>query len=304
MRERSSADPAEPVGDRPREQTRRTAERQSLVGLADGVTLPPAALQRLAGNGAVTRLLASSARAGRIPVQRVVSASATYVPQAAALAAITLLDGQIAAAEQDAAHHIQHPAGGIHTARQANYLRHPNPMTWGYCVEEQLDPRATGLGWNTQLPLGGSRPDYYRTVGPAYVFADLTTAGQANPAGNHITTKLVIAAHLYDTTHWQAADVIHTGQRPGGAAPPPIQTNGPVTPLHARRFQEYQAYLRGETGYDELLHQIQQTYGNVTGGTFTQTWDANRRDRFVAAFDQDPDTSESDYSMDTDEESS
>jgi hypothetical protein len=236
-------------------------------------------------------------------VQRVVSASATYAPQAAALVHIGNLDAQVANAEQDAANEIQNPAGGLHTARQANYIRNPTPMTWGYCVEEQLDPVAMGLGWTTQHPMPGSRPDYYKTVGTVEVFADLTTAGQAAPAGNHITGKLAATAHNYpNANQWEAADLIHSGQRPGGGVPPPVQTNGIVTHVHAQHFQRYRAYLGDNSVYDGVLDHVVRVYGRVSSGTFTQTWDAQDRDDFVDEFNVQSDSDESDYAMDSDEE--
>lgn len=237
-------------------------------------------------------------------LQRAVSASATYVPQAAALNAINDLDAEIPGAEQAAAAQVLHPPGGIHTPYQANYIRNPIPMTWGYCVEEQLNPEAQNLGWSTQQVMPNARPDYYRKLGNINVFADLTTATQAGPAGNHITSKLQATAHNYhNAANWQAADITHTGQRPGGAPLPLVQTNGVVTHAHALHFQNYKAYLGGPQAaynpdYDRVFHQ----YGNISSGTFTQTWDKQDRDDFVAAFTAQTDSEESDYSMSSDEE--
>lgn len=39
-----------------------------------------------------------------------------------------------------------------------------------------------------------------------------------------------------------------------------------------------------------------------SGGTFTQAWDEDDRDRFVDAFGDSVESGESDYSMDSDEE--
>jgi hypothetical protein len=235
-------------------------------------------------------------------MQRVVSASATYVPQQAALDEINDLDAEIPGAEQAAANEIRNPAGGMHTARQATYIFNPHPMTWGYCVEEQLDPQARTLGWSTQYGMPGARPDYHRRIGLIDVFADLTTAAQAAPAGNHITGKLSATAHNYNTINWQAADVTHSGQRPGGGAPAPIRPNGNVTLVHAQRFQAYKRYLNRESAYDPVFDQVERVYGNISSGTFTQTWDEQDRDNFVDAFSEQVDSEESEYHMDPDEE--
>ncbi|WP_435735297.1 hypothetical protein V5D56_10495 [Cellulosimicrobium sp. PMB13] len=256
-------------------------------------------LQRTAGNAAVQRLRVLAAAPGHGSVQRVVSLSTTFVPQAAAIAAINLLDAEVTPAEQDAARAIRNRAGGKHTMRQAHYLFQPSPRSWGSCVEEQLDPRARVLGWGTQFGLSGARPDYHRVLGAATVFADLTTATQSNPGGNHITTKLVVAA-FPNKTGWQAADVIHSGIRPGGGQPPPVQTNGLVSAEHARRFQQYHAYLP-DRGYDPLLEQLRRHYGPVSTVTFTQAWDAADRDEFVDAF-QDSVSEEPSESIASDDE--
>lgn len=274
---------------RPPEVRRRAPDTPGHVGGADGSVAPSTAallhLQRLAGNAAVRRLLVPIAVPGCC-VQRVVSPSATYVPQAAATAAITVLDAEVGPAEQDAATALQNPPGGVHTPHQAHYLRHPGPTSWGYCVEERLDPRAAALGWQTQHAMvGGARPDYHRALGAALVFADLTTAAQSNPAGSHITGKLAKVAHQHLTTAaWEAADVLHSGIRPGGGAPPPVMTNGPVTGEHALRFQQYRAYLLDHADYDPGLEEIRKRVGPLSQATFTQVWDEAARDAFVDAF--------------------
>jgi len=279
------------------------AQREAAASIAD--SRPSAAAQRQLAHAIhqAPRVAAQRRQFEGLGVlQRVVSASATYVPQQAALAQITALDGQIATAEQTAANEIQNPTGGIHTAYQANYLRAPGAMTWGYCVEEQLSPRAINLGWSTQHVMPGARPDYHKIVGQTEVFADLTTAGQAAPAGNHITSKLAATAHNFNTANWQAADIVHSGQRPGGGVPPPVQTNGLVTQAHAQHFQRYKAYLGANGVYDPVLNHVAQIYGNISSGTFTQTWNRQARDNFVDAFNVQSDSEESDYSMDSDEE--
>lgn len=262
------------------------SQRGSAQANGPAASLP--ALQRQAGNAAVAALLAErmpGAGSGPAPmVQRVLSPSATYAPHGAALTALQELDAEVPRAERRAARKLRNP-GGTHTPRQATYLLSPQPMTWGYCVEERLDPLARRLGWSTQHRLPGCRPDYYRDIGGVQVFADLTTAAQASPGGNHITTKLTIPhSRGVDATAWQASDLVHSGRMPGHAARPALQTNGTVTKAQSRALQTYRAALIGEeAAYGDAMDRLVRRYGRLSPATFTQVWDAAMRTRFALA---------------------
>lgn len=241
------------------------------------------ALQRTAGNRAVAGLLGAGP-APRATIQRAVSASATYPPGSGALGQIQALDGQIATAEARAGAALQNPAGRRHSKTQAAFLNAPSPRSWGYCVEEQLNPIAAGSGWATQYVLQGARPDYHRLLNGVHVFADLTTTAQANPSGNHITSKLRVPDPSgANAALWHAADITHSGNYPGAAARPALLTNGPVTLAHGRAFQRYRASRLEEGDFDDRLSALHRQYGVLSSARFTQTWDERARDRFTAA---------------------
>lgn len=226
---------------------------------------------------------------GDSAVQRAVSDSAMYAPGAAASVIINALEGQIAAAELAASNFVQNiglPPGYIHTPTQAAYMANPTAALWGMCVEEQLNPLAIGLGWTTQYPLTGSRPDYHQVVGGVDVFVDLTTALQAGVGGNHITGKLATAVTNGDNpATWQAADITHANLNPLNGAPPVIPNyNGNVTQLQMQRLQLYNAYCNDDNAeYDEAKDIVRDLYnGPIHHTTFTQIWNAQQRQQFSA----------------------
>ena len=224
--------------------------------------------------------LADAAAKGAI--QRAISNSALYPPTGATAPLITALEGQIAAADATAQAQLAHPPGGVHTPHQATYIRSPNPTRWGCCVEEQLNPLAAAIGWNTQVALPGARPDYGRNVAPNIeLYVDLTTVAQAGVGGNHITVKLNRSVRPHHVV-WHAADITHNGP-PGGPAPH-LRTNGHVSPTHLARFQAYHRHvLRPGSGFRPKKDDLKRRYGNVSHATFTQIWNANQRSNFSTA---------------------
>ncbi|WP_248800175.1 hypothetical protein [Pseudomonas sp. MWU13-2105] len=135
--------------------------------------------------------------ANQAPIQRAVSRSGTYTAAAALRtaaqtqqinAAWSALDGLVPQAVQDATTGVQAaPANRTHS--QNAYAANQTPALWGMCVEEQLN-NLVGATWDQQVNLGGARPDYGQVFGGIQTYADLTTAAQAGPVGNHITGKL------------------------------------------------------------------------------------------------------------------
>jgi hypothetical protein len=216
------------------------------------------------------------------PMQFAVSHCALYPPSPAAVGLIGALDAQIPIADANAQADLANPPGGVHTPHQANYIQNPIAASWGYCVEEQLDPLAVGLGWATQVPLDKSRPDYTRTILPnTRLFVDLTSVAQAGIGGNHIMGKLAISTNTTGAI-WEASDITHNG--PPGGVPPVLHPNGRVTKLQMQRFQVYKRYISHKGSKysprkDEFFHR----YGHVSHATFTQVWNSNQRRRFSAA---------------------
>lgn len=276
-------------------------------------------LQRQLGNQGVGALLRenagrrssnpSPATVGRqhdLVVQRAVSPSAMWAPNAAATALITTLDGLIAGAEQAASQQVQNLVPvAVHTPTQAAYMYNPTPALWGSCVEEQLNTLALAGGWTTQWPLRGAVPDYGRLLpGGGIVFADLTSAQQAGPGGNHITVKLNTARAndlrqnpFAPAPNWYAADITHGGQNPlgqPGAAQQMPNFNGRVTVVQLRRMQLYNAWCADDNAewtleMARLRDWVRGTYRGIAGNgaihlpAFTQTWNARDRQLFVAA---------------------
>lgn len=242
------------------------------------------------------------------PIQLAVSPSATYAPGANELNEIANLDGQIAAAELAAQNRVTNaPIGYVHTPTQAAYMANPNAAGWGYCVEEQLNLLAPGLGWSTQYPLANSRPDYHKLVGGQQVFVDLTSLAQAGPAGGHITAKLNISApNGIAPANWRAADITHNSLNPLNGLPPvPINYNGVVTLPHMQYFQRYHNFCQNpNANWDPYMQNLFQYYGHMSQARFTQIFNQNDRDIFVQRAQEEPDESSSEeYSSDEDMDS-
>jgi hypothetical protein len=235
-------------------------------------------------------------------IQMVVSPSATYVPGPNELNEIANLDGQIAAAEVTAQNRIANPPMGyVHTPTQAAYMANPTAAMWGYCVEEQLNQLAPGLGWATQYPLANSRPDYHKAVGGQQIFVDLTSAAQAGPAGGHITAKLDISApNGIAPANWKAADITHNSLNPLNGMPAAPNYNGAVTQPHMQYFQRYHNFCQNpHANWDPYMENLFQYYGNISQARFTQVFNQNDRDLFVQRAQEEPDDSSSeDYSSD------
>lgn len=78
---------------------------------------------------------------------------------------------------------------------------------------------------------------------------------------------------------WEAADITHNG--PPGGPVPVLHTNGPVSPLHMRRFQAFKRYCsRPQGGFHPRKDDLRQRYSRVTHATFTQIWTQAQRARF------------------------
>lgn len=213
------------------------------------------------------------------PAQLAPSHSATFAPSPASVPLIAALDAMIPAADAQAQADLAHPPTGTHTRHQAVYINRPTPMNWGYCVEEQLNPLAAAIGWNTQVILSNSHPDYGMTIAPnTELFVDLTSVAQAGVGGNHITTKLNASNRPLGQT-WEGADITHNG--PPGGPVPVLHTNGPVSPLHMRRFQAFKRYCnRPQSGYHPLKDNLRRRYRGLTHATFTQIWNRQQRGNF------------------------
>lgn len=239
-------------------------------------------LQRLAGNRATTKLLARSAPT----VQRAVSPSATWPPAGGGPEEVLIdqLDALIPAAEAAATSSVQ-ANKVIRTAREASYIRRPNPTTWGCVVEEKLDPPAAGIGWSTQQRLIGARPDYYRFSNNIHVFADLTTAGQAGIGGNHITPKLQKAGYTSADADVAAGDVTHMGTNPRGIVGPAVVLGNATMP-QMLAFQHYRGYRDLDSGYNDKLAKLVRQHRKVTHSAFTTKWSDKKRQRFASAVDR------------------
>ncbi len=228
-----------------------------------------------------------SVSSNRAPMQMAVSASAVYALNQGR-AAVTTLDGRIAAAETAASNFVQNinlPNGYSHTPHQAAYMANATARGWGNCVEEQLNPVAIGLGWSTQNLGHGSNPDYSATISGKKVWADLTTAHESQGSGAHVTGKLVTKARngAPNSNNWEAADVTHANTNPlsGAVAPQPIP-NGNVTNTHRAAYQRYRAYQNGDD-WDRARDQVVARYGRFSFGVYTQTWSQRDRSTFSTA---------------------
>lgn len=152
------------------------------------------------------------------------------------------------------------------------------------CVEEQLDDININqnLGWQTQQPLAGSRPDYYRQENNIDVWVDLTTPLQAGQGGAHITSKLFAGGIQPGTPNNVAADIIHQGLNPLGGGPGVI-LQGNATELQMRRYLFYKEYISNPEGeWDEGMDKLTQKYGNIDLHTFTQVWNSKQRSQFAS----------------------
>ena len=257
--------------------------------VANGIARP---IQTIAAAGPITdnrpatiaqrKLQQSIATTAKPIIQRAISNSAMYPPNGVTAPMVTALDNLLPTAEARARRRLLNPTNGVHTPHQANYLRNSSPTTWGYCVEEQLNPVASANGWTTQIILNGARPDYERDVHPNIeLYVDLTTVAQAGVGGNHVTAKLNRTIRPHGVV-WHAADITHTGP-PGGQAPV-LRTNGKVTNLQMSRFQAYKRYLsKPGGGYKPKKDDFRRRYGAISHPTFTQIWSADQRKRFATA---------------------
>lgn len=216
-------------------------------------------------------------------IQRVISSSAVFVPRAAEMPFITALDNEVNNAETAAVTAVTgQPANP--TPRQQAYIANPTPALWGMCVEEQLDFINTNknLGWQTQHPLPGSRPDYYRQENNTEVWVDLTTPLQAGKGGAHITSKLFAGGIAPGTANHVAADIIHQGLNPRGGGPGVI-VSGDATELQMRRYLFYKEYISNEEGeWNEGMEKLKDKYGDIDLNTFTQEWDSKQRGKFAS----------------------
>ncbi|MBN2530588.1 MAG: hypothetical protein JXR76_29645 [Deltaproteobacteria bacterium] len=240
---------------------------------------------------------------GNTVAQRVVSTSGvSYTPAPADLVYINALDAQIATAETDATNDVQNnPAPALHTRHQARYMANPTARGWGNCVEEKLNVWAGANGWKMANNGGGSNPDYSRVRGGTKIWADLTTAAEAAPGANHIIGKLItkVNSGANDST-WVAADVVHGGLNPVGAGQGNIVTNGIVSVAQSNAWQTLRNYIDGDN-YDQLIERRRQQAEDIPSyATFSQSWDANRREAFRLWIDgsRDGDLDEAEYDSD------
>ena len=240
-------------------------------------------IQRLAGNRATAQLLAQRV----VAIQRAVSASASWPPAHGGVEAtrIQQLDALIPNAENAGAAAVATNTG-FKTPRQANYIQNPSARTWGYVVEEKLDPLAQAAGWSTQHRLLGARPDYYRQSNGIESFVDLTSATQAGLGGNHITDKLDNAGFMSPNPAVVAADVTHLSTNPRGAAgTAPVLGNATQPELNA--LQQYRRltkpYLSKNTDVDfnEGIADLFQQYGDIKHDVFTNRWKGKKRRIFT-----------------------
>lgn len=239
-------------------------------------------LQRLAGNRAISAVLASPA----VPsVQRAVSPSASWSPAGTEAGLIQQVDAKIPLAEAAAARAVK-KATGTKTARQANYIQAPSPRTWGYVVEEKLDAELAGTAWSTQHRLLGARPDYFQRSNGIEVYVDLTTASQAGIGGNHITEKLDNAGFLSPDNTVAAADVSHRNLNPRGTAGSAIVL-GKATLDQVRALQQYRRFTKRYIGkqveidFNPGLDKIFNRYGDITHKKFTRDWKGSQRRKFA-----------------------
>ena len=239
-------------------------------------------LQRMVGNRAMSGLLAKPAPT----VQRAVSPSASWPPAAGGPeeTLIADLDAEIPNAEQAATAGVQTNVG-LKTAHEMQYIQRPSQTTWGYVVEEKLDPLAIARGWGTQHQLHGARPDYYHVSNGIGVYADLTTMLQAGIGGNHITDKLQNAGVTTPNGLVAAADVTHRSQNPRGAAGGAIVL-GNATLKEVRALQEYRRFNKKYLGktmdveFNPRLDRLVQQYGEIDQWTFSTRWKKKHRREF------------------------
>jgi hypothetical protein len=241
-------------------------------------------LQRSVGNRATAGLLA-----GQVPmVQRAVSHSASWraANNGPEEALITQLDAHVTTAENAAVAAVA-TTTGIKTPREAHYIQSPSPRSWGYVVEENLDPLATGAGWSVQHRLLGARPDYYRLSNGVEMYVDLTSVGQAGIGGNHITEKLDTAGFVSPDAAVAAADVTHRSTNPRGKAIAAVVL-GNATMAQVSALQQYRrltkSYLLKQTDVDFSpgMAKLFQKYGDVKHDMFTTKWKKSKRNKFAA----------------------
>lgn len=92
--------------------------------------------------------------------------------------------------------------------QQNNQNQQQVSLFWGQAVEHYLNQNSPG--WQRQIILENSRPDYGRTVGNGQninLYADLTTPLEATAAGTHITGKLLASGIVPNTA--AAADITY-----------------------------------------------------------------------------------------------
>lgn len=212
-------------------------------------------------------------------------ANFTYPPDNTTLPEFQALDAKVAAAEANATTQITSTTKTTtDTAKQMGYKRRPNPTTWGYVVEEQLDIEARTLGWSTQSVLLGGRPDYKKTVGQITLYADLTTLGQSGTGGPHVGSKLSFFASQQNAPlNCHAADIVHSGTQPG-QAPAPLAIKGTDKTSHRKWFGKFKAMLSfgSSASYDPWMQEMQRYYGNhLPHSTFYGRWGTSQRDAFV-----------------------
>ncbi|MEH2327118.1 MAG: DUF4157 domain-containing protein [Nostoc sp.] len=228
---------------------------------------------------------ASNSATERPIIQRVVSQSPVFLPTQAEIGFINALDQQVGVAEARASQVVQQvvqQANVQPTATQQAYITNPTPALWGMCVEEQLNPIAQQLGWQTQMRIGASRPDYHRLVGNTHVWVDLTTPLQSGNAGYHITTKLYAGGIQANALNDVAADITHQGLNPLGQQQGVI-LKGNATDTQMRRFLFYKEYIiSGEdVDWNEGMDKLHEKYPNITLHTFTQIWNSQERSKFA-----------------------
>jgi hypothetical protein len=240
-------------------------------------------LQRLAGNRATVELLSQRV----LTVQRAVSASASWPPAHGGVEAtqIQQLNALIPNAENAGTAAVATNTG-FKTPRQANYIQNPSARTWGYVVEEKLDPLAQAAGWSTQHRLLGARPDYYRQSNGIESFVDLTSATQAGLGGNHITEKLDNAGFMSPDPAVVAADVTHLSSNPrGNAGTAVVLGNATMPELNAlqqyRRLTKTYLLKNTDVDFNEGIAALFQRYGDVKHAAFTTKWKGKKRQVFT-----------------------
>lgn len=216
------------------------------------------------------------------------SNSVKFQPSNEAKQAFEALEKEVQSAEEEAERDVTNGSTSAYTAHQIVYSQRPTPANWGYCVEEKLNIKAAGQGWDTQVRLAGARPDYGRfrvasfpTAKDELMYADLTTELQSGGTGQHITDKLnKVDEKLFpQNTKISAADITHNGKNPLSGQPPQKLDIKGVTQEHLDAYSAYRDFeASGEwtPGKGSMLD----SWGNISSAGFVQ-WPKKQRDTFT-----------------------